>query len=181
MSHNYLPVVAEPYLCVCALLEMIIKRKSNKLVTQHEIAEYIGVNVPHDYSGDIKNVRYVKDENLYGIVLNDDGLKPIFDRFALNLTEDFSSINKFQDWEFFENIEKNLSLSNDIIVGFSYGILFSDTTKQQIGHACLIEKVENEEVVIYDPGPENYGFKIINGLNLYSAIKKKKDGLWVIY
>ena len=180
MCHNYFPVIADRYLCVCALVEMIIKKRLNKSVTQHEIAEFIGINVPVNYEGSIKNVNYVNDENLYGMVLNYEGLNPLFKKLDLEIREEYHTIFKFQDWEFYDFIKENLNNNREIILGFSYGALFSDNSNLLAGHACLVENVENGNVSIYDPGPEGYGFKIVESSNLYSAIKVKKDGLWII-
>ena len=49
---NY--VIADNYLCLFALLEMILKQ-NNVNISQYELAEKAGITVPDGYKTEIKN------------------------------------------------------------------------------------------------------------------------------
>ena len=177
--HKYKQIVANDFLCIPACMEMILCSHSYN-ITQNEIAEYFGVNVSPDYTGPIKNIIHTSDINKLGIVLNNDSINLFFNKFNLPFKEEYISIKLLQDWMFEEIIAKKIALGNHLIFGFSFGALYNDKTKSEIGHVSIIESIENENLTIIDPGPLNAGKKQVDIFNIFRAIHMKDDGLWII-
>ena len=143
------------------------------------IAESFGVNIPVDYQISIRNVHYTTDANKWGIILMNDTLTNWFERNSIDLVEDFLSIFKIAEFEFLDIINRLLIEPCHLICGFDYGYLYNKQNKK-IGHVSLIIGTEREQVILLDPGPDRPGEKTVNGDDLFSAIKRKGDGIWII-
>lgn len=183
---RYKPTLAHPYLCVCALLEMIIRSLCDNGPTQFEIADYFGINAPKGlhYDG-VTNIHYTNDPNTWGLVVRDQEINEFFFDYGISLTETFLSINLFEDWSFEDKLEELLQSRAHIICGYADRDGMTSTTSAPVGHAVLILQVEpsggmERDIVVYDPGPESPGQRRIRGHRLFADIKAGKDGIWVI-
>lgn len=177
--HNYNVIKAEPYLCVAACFEMIFATH-NIIMDQIDIGNYFGVNVDDKYSGRLNSIKITDDYDKLGIVLKKHTINNFFKEYGLPFYETFYSVNNFEDWSFYDAIVENLNRGHHIICGVSYGSLFRNTRKIDFGHAILIENANNNLVSIIDPGPQHFGRKNVDPTDLFVAVHKKKDGLWVI-
>ncbi len=177
-------VTANNFLCVAAILENILINIGKKDLNQFQIAELIGLNIPASEKNNIitKNVTITKDENKCGMVFDDYGLNSFFKANNINLKEEYYPINTMEDWEFEQKLIFEISNKESfLIVGYNYSVLFKEQLAQY-GHVSLVLGIDKHipETLIFDPGPKNVGTKIVNTYDLYSAIKAKKDGIWVI-
>lgn len=178
-KYSYEIVIAEPFMCVPACLEIILNIYGFNL-NQNEIAEYFGIHVPQDYEGKISNIIKTDEENKWGIVFRENSLNDFFKDKALPLNERFVPINTLADWEFEEVVQKNLIEGNHLICGFSYEKLYKGFNNDNIGHVSIIESINSENIMLLDPGPHGVGRKNVNVYDLFKAIHFKKDGLWII-
>lgn len=176
---RYEIIIADKYLCVPACLEIILRSHLYQL-NQHEIAEYFSIHVFPDYNGTIKNILYTNDPKKLGVILERDSINSFFDKFNLPFSEEFVSIKLLQDWMFEDKIKECLALGSNLICGFSYGYLYKDKLKYEIGHVSIIESITEKNVILIDPGPLNAGSHKVEICDLYNAIRAKNDGLWVI-
>jgi hypothetical protein len=177
--HKYKLITANEFLCIPACIEMILRSHSINFM-QNEIAEYFGVNVSLDYTGPINNIMRTTDLNILGLVLNNDSINNFFANFNLPFKEEYVSIKKLQDWMFEDLLSEKIALGNHLICGFSYGGLYNDKSKFEIGHVSIIEAIENEKITIIDPGPLNTGKKQVDIFDMFRAIHMKNDGVWII-
>jgi len=172
---------AFPYLCFFAVLSKIIYEQTLKYIGQEQLAEYFGINVPEKYDGSIINIHRTNDKNLWGVHLKIDDVNKYFANKSIQLHEEYIPIACMTDYEFIDNINHALLNANSVYCGYDYGLL-NAKKETKVGHICqIIESYkEKENVSIFDPGPEGYGIKKIDSIELYSAIHSKKDGLSII-
>ncbi len=178
-THKYELVTALDYMCVPACLEMIIMTCDIK-ISQVTIAEHFGLNILPYYSGPIKNIKYISDKNMLGIVFNDESVNNFFHKFKIPLKETYVSIKTLEDWMFEDLVTEILNNGSHTICGFSYGYLYKEETKKEIGHISIIEKIDNRWLHIIDPGPLNAGRKMVEIADMFGAIHCKNDGVWII-
>jgi hypothetical protein len=145
---------------------------------EKEIVDYFTLYIPENY----KNIKGIKTNNPddYGIKLTNTTLNDFFKHFNFPLHEKYLSIFTYDDWSFNFDLERLLNTNNHIICGFSYGSLYNEPDNIAVGHVSLITKINGSEIQLLDPGPKHPGLKYVNSDNLYAAIKRKKDGLWLI-
>jgi hypothetical protein len=160
---------------------MILESIKTIHISPEEIAEYFGLYLPHNEKTEIKKVFYTTNPFEFGTRIKDNELNQFFVDFNLPLIEEYKSISLFQDWEFYDKVLQELENGCHLICGFSYGILFGQSKMIDIGHASIITKViDRNHFEILDPGPKEAGFKVVDYYKLYSAIRTKKDGVWII-
>lgn len=183
---SYEHIVARPFFCVAALMEMILKAELINGLGQDDIAEYFGVNIPPDFEGaPISNVIRTPDSTKWGIVTGKDGINEFFKEFNLPFTEEYSSIRLFQDWMFEDELELALKKDVHVICGYEYGSLFPESeTAASMGHASIILSISDpngeSRVSLYNPGPLSPGVKEVRCYDLFSAIHARNDGVWKI-
>lgn len=177
--HNYKLIVSSEFLCIPACMEIILRSHSFD-ISQNEIAEFFGVHVSLEYTGPIKNIIHTSDSNKLGIVLKNDSINTFFNKFNLPFKEEYISIKLLQDWMFENLITEKIALGNHLVCGFSFGELYNDKSKTEIGHVSILESVDREKLTIIDPGPLNAGRKQVDIYDIYRAIHMKNDGLWII-
>lgn len=186
---RYKPVVARPYLCVCALLEMIIHSVWDRGPGQVEIAEYLGVQVPPRYQDEaITNIHQTDDPRKWGVVVRDDAINRLFLDYSIPMKEEFFSINLFEDWAFEDKLRNLVDAGAHIICGHAAGALYSaplDAASLRYGHAIAVldlvaSKRLDQDVLVYDPGPAEPGELRIPAWRLFAAIKARSDGIWAI-
>lgn len=174
-------VVAENYLCFLALLEMIIEDELGVTITQRDLAEEFGVIIPPGYELNITNKCYGNNDNDYGVHLNETILNNYFEKKNISIRATYFHINPFEDLELDEYDNSELRRGKHIIYTYSYGDLFHENDKLEIGHVALLWEVASEnELLIYDPGPRNAGIKKVNRHNMYDAMRYRHGGIYVL-
>lgn len=172
-------VIAKPELCAAAIISMIIRNMVDRKIDQEEIATFFGVSSKSSQQEE-SYFQKAETDNDIGISFKEKNLNDLFEHYNIPLTEQFILYNQIQRDFFTDAIEENFK-SAMIACGFSYSTLFKTNVSKDIGHAAIITKViDSETIEIYDPGPENAGFKAVSAEDMYHAIERKKDGLWVI-
>lgn len=173
-------VIAENYLCFPALLEMIIGDALKININQYEIAEHFGIIVPYGYKKIINNQKESSSPFDFGIKIDLNQIQKFFSLNNVLLNVEYYDINRIQDVYFSNFLKKHLKQKKYIICTYSYGFLNSKEYANELGHASLITDVnENDNITIYDPGPDNYGYKIVNEWLLYDAIRYKHGGIFI--
>lgn len=174
-------VVAENYLCFLALLEMVIENEQEVMITQHDMAEEFGVTIPVGYELNVNNICYSNNDNEYGVHLNEKILNEFFEKKNINIRATYFHINPFEDLEIDEYDKLELREGKYIIYTYSYGDLFRESDKLDIGHVALLWDVVSEnELLIYNPGPRNAGIKKVNRHNMYDAMRCRHSGIYVL-
>lgn len=183
---KYEPTLAHPYLCVCALLEMIIRSSCNNGLRQVEIANYFGINAPRGFlCHGVDNINYTDDPSKWGVIVRDNDINRLFYDYDIPLVESFISINLFEDWSFEDKLDELLRSNAHLICGYAVHSDTASKTSQAIGHAVLILQVEQtggleRDIMVYDPGPAPSGQRRIRGHRLFADVKARRDGIWVI-
>jgi hypothetical protein len=136
------------------------------------------VYIPESNTG-INGIK-TDNPNEYGIKLEKDTINEFFKHFDIPLSEKYVSIFQYEDWSFDDAISDFLKTDNHIVCGFSYSLLYNEKANIDVGHVSIITAKNYSEIELLDPGPKNPGIKHIDSENLYSAIKRKRDGLWLI-
>ena len=186
---RYEPVIAHRYLCVCALLEMVIRSVNARGPNQIEIAEFLGVHFPRGHSQEgISNVHHTDDPSRWGVVVQNHEINNLFHSYSIPLTEEYIPINNFEDWSFEDKIKDVLRSGAHVLCGYSARSLDSSTRHDDPvpwGHAVAVLDAEpcsgaEHDITVYDPGPQGSGERRIRGWRLFAAIKARMDGLWII-
>lgn len=178
---NYELIVADSYLCIPATLQTILKSEGFiPLISQYEIADYFGVNVPLDYKNEnLGNINRTSISKEWGIKLKKESINNFFKFYGFPLSEKYIPINTLLDWEFTDTIINAIKAGKHIVCGYSYNMFYSNK-KGEIGHVSLITGISDNDIEILNPGPDNSGFQHVDLYQLYSSIKLKDDGLWLI-
>jgi len=172
-------VIAYNYLCLFALLEMIIKDSTTGAYTQKEMAEVFGVTVPYGYETDLNNVKYSANQNMYGAKLSAEMIQEYFDTHGIGLKISYIDGLRLPEIDIEERLADYLNKNKYIILAYSYGVLSNMSSYNALGHVALLEKVNKDDtIVIYDPGPREAGTKLVNIWKMYDAIQRK-GGVYV--
>ncbi len=175
---------AEPYLCVAASLQYVIYQSTGKYIHQYEIADYFGVCYPDNHPiENVKNYSYSEDSSLWGIQIKKNGINQFFNDFLLPLKEEYYPINTFTEYSFETFINEKLKNKISIICGYSKSTLYKSLKiSSEIGHASIIKNIDVSKSIIeiFDIDPSNYGKQIVDSYDLFVAIHRKHDGLWLI-
>lgn len=180
---TYYFIKSKPFLCVASLLQIIIKTELNIDFDQNEIGNYFGVYVPLDYSGKLSNIVRTSDKSKWGIIITKNEVNNFFKKNNLPLREQYLDISLYEDWSFEEEIKSLLNNNVNLICGFDYGYLLNNYKPSFIGHVALLLSIsENcrDSFKIYDPGPKEPGVKTVKSIELYNAIRLKRNGIWKI-
>ena len=168
---NY--VIADNYLCLFALLEMILKQ-NNVNISQYELAEKAGITVPDGYKTEIKNVKYSSIQNDYGVAISTSLLQEIFDDVSVDIHVSYLDGLHTDEVGLTSVLRKRLAEGQYVILTFSYGVLYNKEQYADLGHASLLKKVLDEDwIQIYDPGPDSPGIKDVRISDMYEAMRKK--------
>jgi hypothetical protein len=180
---KYYPVRAKPFLCVAALIESILKTEGFNEYSQDNIAIFFGVTFPSDYNN--KPDEYEVSDNSFdwGINVSKKSITSFFIDNHLPFFERFISLSTIAEYEFMNTLNELLKdTGKHIICGYDYYALNNPIRNESVGHVSLIVGIciPDETVSIYDPGPKNSGIKKVNIDDLYYAIRRRNDGLWLI-
>ncbi len=180
-KNKYKFVKARPYLCVAAVLEMVIKAYIPMCdISQNEIANFFGVGVEKGALPPVSNFYIVNEDEDIGIHIHEDSINSLFRTFNLSLEEDYIHISKLADYEFEDVLNELISKGNTLICGYSYGRLYNIKEKYDIGHVSIVTSVLQRKVQLLDPGPLDAGVKEVDIEDLYYAIRYRHDGIWKI-
>jgi hypothetical protein len=170
---------SENYLCVATLLELILKNYGYN-TDRYEIANYYGVNIPPDAKiSNVQHYYHTEDKNKLGIIMNSNSINDLFDHLSIKLTEKYISINTLLEESFVSTVQKMIEKSY-VICGYDYGYVFDEPRNICLGHVSIITEITDDSVMIFDPGPRNFGIKKLDTYRLFCGIKNRKDGLWCI-
>lgn len=172
-------VIAENYLCFPALLEMIICDAFDMNISQFEIGEHFGVVVPCGYKRIINNQLESSSSFDFGTHIDLEKIQEFFKKNRIKFKTNYYKINGVNDIFFADFIRKHLKHREYLICSYSYGILNGKENANELGHVSLITDVNvNDEILIYDPGPDGYGEKLVNDFHLYDAIRYRNGGIY---
>lgn len=171
-------IKAQPYLCVCAVLQSVLSRHGYT-IDQLDIARQLGVTIPvaaiDSTTLRYQNLSFSDRDDELGTHLGKDTLNNFFSRNAIDLKETF--ITKWEIGEFnFESILSSIDESFDALMFFNYGVLYNEPENRNIGHCGIFVSVEGNNFVYGDPGPRRFGLNTVHIDDIYDAIKSGHDG-----
>ncbi len=164
-------VIAKPYCCVPAALEIALRYYGYDSWPQGRLAKELMTNLDPT----------ALEENR-GTDLRGNKLNIFFERNNINLRENYTHINLFLDeFDMLDYLVDTLD-ENVILCGYDYYSLF-DTGEGCARHVSIIVNinVENRSIQLLDPGPKDYGQKWVDAAKLFDAIRKAKDGFSCIH
>lgn len=167
-------VIAKEYLCFDALLEMIISHADSSVnFTQIDLAEMFGVTLPMGTRTSINNVQYSNSIMNCGTNICVKDINDFFCKNSIPLQLSYISSNCFDEMTFADVIRNNNVAY--IVFAFCYGLLYNEPQNYDVGHVALLENIDMEadKIKIYDPGPRNYGSKIIKIDDMVYAMKRR--------
>lgn len=167
-------VIAKEYLCFDALLEMIISYAEPSIhFTQTELAETFGITLPIGTQTSINNVQYSNSIMDCGTNICIRDINDFFQKNLISLKLSYISSSCIDEMTFADIIEKNNEAY--IVFAFCYGLLYKEPQNNDIGHVALLQSVDAraDVIKIYDPGPRNYGSKIIKIDDMVYAMKRR--------
>jgi hypothetical protein len=180
-------MIAKRYLCFAACLQIAAKDGFGLEIDQVEIADRLGVVLPEGFDASelvncgLSNIRFASDVGSWGITPR---IKEINNLLKLHgaLECRFESISLFQDWEFEDRLIALNRSGHRPIVGFDYHSLWGGSAPRNQGHCALVQHIGTQErsfmVEMYDPGPDQAGFRTVDSESLYRSCRKKHGGIW---
>lgn len=159
---------AEPFFCVPAVLESVLKYYGYLSLSQKEISEQF-----------IINTDMCTKQNTWGLTIRENDLNKFFCKNNIKLKEEFYSIRLFYDeYEMLKLIESKIKTAV-VICGYNHSALYGNRLSNY-NHVSIIDSTFEDLIFILDPGPKNYGKNCVTLEKLYYAIKVAQDGLWCI-
>lgn len=169
---RYQIITQEPYCCVPACIQMVLKRRGLPILDQEGIGIQLGLVVPPVEAAYFNNVSAGKAPPAgWGTRINIRryGLNKFFTVNKLNLESVYMLPNDFKQARDF--IEERLGQNNDLLVCFKYGVLYHNNIPY--GHASLIERIDGQKITLVDPAYER---KKVTIKDLLSSIKDHRKG-----
>ncbi len=170
-------VLGENYLCFYSLLEIVLDDIGYYNWDQYSLANIFGVVLPNDYiiSG-VDNVNISDDERMYGAHINYIEINKFFEENKIPLKVSYILSNPYGEYD----IDKEYLDEKYCIYTYSYGSLYNEEDKRQIGHASLfLNYINDNEIEMYDPGPRGAGRKKVKLYRLYDAIYDSRGGIYI--
>lgn len=171
-------VVGEDYLCMYAVIEIILKDIGINKYDQYKLANYFGVTLPENYNiKGVENIKIGKSSLEFGSHINNKQLNRFFDEENISLTSNYLSSNPYGEYPNATYIKKQ----RYIIFQYSYGSLYNESQNYSVGHSSLlIDNVKQGMIKIYDPGPRDFGEKSISEARMLDAIYDNRGGIFII-
>lgn len=175
---HYVQVTEKPYCCVPAVLQMILKRRRLKKLSQEKIGWELGLTVPKEKTHLFKKVRTSTREPQYGW-----GTKTYKKEFSINnfflkkklpLACTIESLQNIKDVSQF--ISTHLQDNHDIIICYNSQILFNDGDRE---HVSLIQSIDRDIITLIDPAIRVPKIRKITLPKLLQALLPQK-AFWVI-
>jgi hypothetical protein len=138
------------------------------------------VNIPSDAKiNKVQQYYHTEDKNKFGIIIYSDSINNLFHHFGIKLIEKYVGINTIPEESFVSTVQELLKKSY-VICGYDYGYVYNEPKNICLGHVSIITEITDDTVMLFDPGPRNFGIKRLDTYRLFYGIKHKKDGLWCI-
>lgn len=166
-----------------ACIQMILHRRKLPTLPQTDIAYDLGIILPpKDRHLLPKSHKGRKPKAGWGtrINLKRYSLTAFFKKRGYLLKETFQSAKKFSATKQFKKfLLDNIRKENDLLICFNYPMLYR--IKGSWGHASLIEKVEDDKVILRDPNPKHKEAREVLLDDLLAALKNHHHGgIWAI-
>lgn len=168
-------VIAKKYLCFDAILEMIVADvTSTSYFSQDYFSELLGITILIGEQTTVKRVKYTENIEECGTKINVKDINAFFHKHSIPLQMSFVKSNYLDEMTFTDYIFSK-SKKTYIVFAFCYGLLFDDPQNNYVGHVALFESIDvkNDTIKIYDPGPRNYGSKIVKAGDMLCAMKRR--------
>jgi hypothetical protein len=182
-------VISRPYLCFAACCQIVLQEIAGLDVDQIEMANRLGIVLPTDRDcsdlteAGVTNIRFDADPALWGIAPAPADVSAALRRGSEFLECRFEDISQFQDWELGERLSMLTEAGQFPIVGFDYSALFGGEGQPITGHCVVVydryELNGRLSFRIYDPGPKEAGFRVVDSESLYFTCRKKHGGIWL--
>lgn len=164
---KYTKVIQKPYCCVGACIEMILNRSNITNKGQVEIAYKLGLTLPEQYRTIYPNAIFSpKPSAGYGTQIQREeySINNFFKNNNINLISEYHYITtEFEAKKFLLN-----NIQNDIMICLHCGTLY-DSKGEDWGHMLLIEKINDDSVVLLDP-EEDRDYETVSIEKLVKAI-----------
>lgn len=164
--YNYQLIKSEPYHCLPACLEIIFKEVGIPL-TQKQLGKYIGIN------------SYSKSEVELGAKVEVGLINKVLNELNLNVYFTYLRTTEYEEWMFQEKLEELLIKKSHIICTLSAGKLYG-TEFLEVGHTIVIKQLKCNDIIIVDPGPNEFGLKSFSIEKIYIASRYREGGLLVL-
>lgn len=170
-------VCGENYLCFYSLMEVILDDIGYDEWSQYSLADRFGVVLPYDYNiKGVNNVKRSDDERMYGAHIDCEMMNEFMEKVGIPLRVTYIASNPYLEYE----VDKEYLKNKYCIYTYSYGTLYNEPDKWNVGHASLFLKyIDENQVVIYDPGPREAGEKKVNLYALYEAMYDVRGGFYI--
>ena len=179
VEYSYEP--SQPFMCVPACINMILRRRDFNSYDQLELGNRLGLIVPENLSSKYPGMRTSDDMNQWGIPSYnlETSLNKLFSSLDLNLYHRYFPVHYIPANNFIDFISENIELGNDIMIGFDYLSVYNNG--EHVGHTSLISKADSIQNLIWltDPEyiPEND--RPIRCEKLIHGMEVKNDGIWI--
>ena len=167
-------IISNNYMCFDALLEYIISCVSPlSHLTQTDLAEIFGITLPYGAQTSIHNVKYSNNITDCGTNINIISINKFFNDYSIPLQLSYISPAFFDEITFVDIIQKYIG--DYIVFAFDYGLLYKEPQNNDVGHVALLENIDviSDCIQIYDPGPRNYGSRIVKVDDMVYAMKRR--------
>ena len=169
-KYSYKPIKSEKYFCVPTSLKIVMDATMQNKFSIEKISSFFKINYPSEHQSIEK----------LGVIIKDNEINELFNSLSIPLKEDYIHISKIAEFEFYDTVKNAINDGCHILFGYSYGTLYKDPDLLQLGHVSIITEVANNSLTILNPGPGSFGYGKFDEFSIYSAIKVKNDGLWII-
>ena len=173
-------VKAENYFCFFALLEMVLQDMGYFDMDQIGIADFFEVVFPSNYTVATRRCSYSEKTWEFGAHVGEKDINLFFTENNIRCSCFYLPINTISEVVFEDTINEMLQSKDYLIVTYSYGLLYRKHDLRDIGHVGLLSKtLPSFKVEIYDPGPKNDGYRVVDGFDLYDAMRFKQGGIYL--
>lgn len=179
---KYSIIKQQPYCCVPACIQMILKRRKLPIYTQKTIGYALGLSVPKEYMHLYPNARTKQPSSGYGTEIQNPtySIQSFFQTHAPSLIETYYPVDTINHVRTF--IIKHLSLEHDIIVCFNNAILYG---VGDWGHVSLLSSIDKDGITLIDPDVSSPDIRnvsiedLIQAMNIHGT--DNRSGFWIIH
>lgn len=172
MIPENMEIRAEEGYCLPAIMEILLKTFGYNDMDQWTIAQKLCELTRQDVSS------FAKD----GVIIKPDTLNAFFLRQGFKLHAQYTPFTEIYDEFAFECRLKNQCAQDSFVFcGYNYSWLFNkrNGTANHVSAICAVDS-EFGKVVMFDPGPSNWGYKTVTIEDLWYALKVAQAGIWCI-
>jgi len=172
MTFDKIQIQAKKEYCFPAVMEILLKIYGYNDIDQCVIAKKLCELTGQDETS------FIQD----GLLIRPGILDIFFRENGFKLKEQYISyVEIFDEYDFERKLEEQCAQGSFIICGYNYSWLFSKC-RGAANHVSVICSVnsEIEYITIFDPGPEDYGYKEVKIDDLWYALKIAQAGIWCV-